>query len=704
MVGVRKTIGGANCRLESDGTVQCDFGPRDPAERQRSGNPGPGCYVNTGTGRWECPSMPELHGQPADINAVHRDPTTGQTWASVGERKIQVPSFPVSVGRSRSRLVPSFTGRKRGAPDNNPMTVARGGIAFSPPATSQLYSRVSNAHLRRSGRLTRSGTGTVSRPCRQVCQDEYGFGTAGYNECVATRCSTIGVPDPKPGAGGKGAGRRTRRRRRNQPGTAAPTGSIASTITEGPRTPPGNGNGDPSGPGNKWMAEDGTAAGCCVFIDGQGAYLTCDPMSTGGNHPLHGLEVQVQDVHEAEGLATVCHPSFTEGCWRVPLCPEEKTPSQCCVELGQFERDGITFTGRLKCTDPNDPLHGILVMTGQPYDKNGEQYVGFDVAGDVSAELPVCVKTPPVYIPPDEEEPGPECCVIENGDGTFTLVCAPDPHGWNGLVITDGQCMDTQMGRMCALEFVDAAGNQVQIEAPVCDQPPDIERPPQCCVDATTTPPTLQQCNPPEYNGTPVDILDVDEESGQALVAVPWSSVPVPLPLCDEPPDKLCPECPECPECPPDRDCPRCPPGHWMGPDGSCVQCPPGQLIDPTTGQCVRCPPQRPPGECPECPPGTYLDTATGQCVRCPDCPESGECPECPPCRPCPPDGRIPPPWECCDDDEDCIPSRTPRLPHFPPVRPVPGCDPDDPCCYDCSVNGGGTVSNPCNPCRANRR
>lgn len=698
--------------------------------------------------------MPELHGQPVDrINSVHRDPTTGQTWASVGERKIQVPAFPVSVGRRRSRMVPSFTTRAAKShkcpkgkvwshdakkcvphkialpgggdplpePLDNPMTVARGGVAFSPPATSQLYARVSNQARRRRARMAKVRSQV---PCEAQCA-HFKNDPGAYRQCMS-ECRGIGYPQPKPQGkthppkgpfnpcheqcitmrGGKlevdsaclrkceyeqlsRRPARARRRRRNQP---TPMGARA--FTDVVTSAPANGGG-PTGPGNTWTMQDALNAGCCVFLDGQGAYLTCDPMTTGGNHPLHGLEVQVQAVND--DIVTVCHQAFNEGCWRLPACPEEKLPSQCCVRLGTFPQNGLNFTGMLECTDPTDPLHGVHVMVGDPYQKDGQTYVSFDVGGDVTAELPVC-EIPPAKIPPPEEQPpGPECCVVENDDGTVTLLCDPDPYGWNGLNITGAYCMDTQNGRMCAVEFSDAEGNQVQIEAPVCPKIPPADIPPECCVDATTTPPTLQQCSDPSFNGTPVDILDVDEQSGMVMVAVPWSSTPVPMPLCDEPPDQRCPPCPECPECPDPGDCPTCPPGYWMAPDGSCIQCPPNHLIDPATGQCVQCPP---PGECPTCPPGTYLDTASGQCVTCPECPEPGECPECPPCFP--PGGRIPP-VPCCPD-EDCDVSPGPRMPHIPQPGPVPGCDPDDPCCYECSLTGAGTVSNPCNPCRANRR
>lgn len=801
----RKTVGGANCRLEQDGTVRCDFGPRDQAERERSGNPGPGCYVNTGTQRWECPSMPEIHGQPVDqINSVHTDPTTGQTWASVGERKIQVPAFPVSVGQRRrhrsriSRMRPTFTravppGRPR-CPDKNgvPQCWVPGpgdeGLVCGTCAGDPLEDTLkippkkkkknpmtnSNQATRRAGRRRRTrGSTRLTRSCADQCVHFKGQpaayaqcmdqcrgigagrggvrqtkscevqcmhfpkGTPAHTQCLQ-ECRGIGYPGPggpkKPpapptdlqkclagcltlGPGGQSTAdnkcirdcqfealsaqrpsrtRRGRRRRRNQP---VPAGQrVATDVIRAA----------PTGPGNTWTLQDAIEAGCCVFADGQGAYLTCDPLTAGENSPLHGLEVQIQAVHEAEGLATVCHQIFTEGCWRLPLCPDEKAPSTCCVRLGQFPKDGLTFTGMLECTDTSDPLHGTHVMTGQPYQKNGQTYVSFDVGGDVTAELPVCPPIPATRVPPDE--PGPDCCVIENADGTFTLQCAPDPHGWTGLNVTGGQCADTQQGRICALEFTDAAGNQVTLEAPACGPPPDIERPPECCVDATTTPPTLQKCSDPSYNGTPVDILDVDEAGGYVVVGVPWSSTPIRLPLCDGPPDERCPTCPpgsyldtatgKCVTCPPPEECPpSCPPGHWTAPDGSCVQCPPGHLIDPATGQCVRCPP---PGDCPTCPPGTYLDTATGQCIRCPECPPGEECPPCEDCPPCPPcrDGRRPPPWECCDEDEDCVPSGSPRLPHFPQPRPVPGCDPDDPCCYECT----GTLSNPCDACRAGRR
>jgi hypothetical protein len=460
----------------------------------------------------------------------------------------------------------------------------------------------------------------------------------------------------------------------------------------------------PAGPGNTWTLQDALQAGCCVFADGQSAYLTCDPQTTGNNHPLHGLEVQVQQVHEGEGSATVCHQIFNEGCWKLPLCSDANTPSTCCVRLGQFPKGGLTFTGIIECSDISDPLHGMHVMTGDPYQKNGKTYVSFDVGGDVSAELPVCpsIQARPIPTPSD-------CCVKLGEfpkDGlTFTgiIVCTDPNDPLHGVHVMTGQPYQKDGKTYVSFDV----GGDVQEELPVCPEPPpwgipptkeppppQRPRPPKCCVDATTTPPTLQQCSDPSYNGTPVDILDVDEAAGSVLVKVPWSSSPIQMPLCPGP-DEECPPCPPCPTCPPGtyldtstgkcvtcpppEECPPgCPPGYWTAPDGSCVQCPPGYLIDPTTGECVTCP------EGEECPP-------------CPPCPS---CPPCPPGRPCPDDPR--PPWECCDEDEDCVPSATPRLPHFPQPRPVPGCDPDDPCCYEC--RGAGTVSNPCNACRAGRR
>jgi hypothetical protein len=136
------------------------------------------------------------------------------------------------------------------------------------------------------------------------------------------------------------------------------------------------------------------------------------------------------------------------------------------------------------------------------------------------------------------------------------------------------------------------------------------------------------------------------------------------------------------PRVPASEDCPSCPSGYWTSPDGRCVQCPPGYTIDPVTGEA--CPGRvRAPGECPSCP----------------ECPPPGECPPCPECPGSSPPPPYYPPDGCCDDG-DCEISPAPWLPHFPPTGPVPGCDPDDPCCFECSLNGMGTVANPCNPCR----
>lgn len=560
------------------------------------------------------------------------------------------------------------------APIQNPMSVAQGGLTFSPPPTSDSYARIENRDRRRGIRMRRRrnaapgmypkpGPGPTPpfppktpRPSYSNCVRPsssgpwYAYLKGGkylakiggqkqsqgqilYDVWVAPQS---GVPDGwhgwLPGCGTERLGRY-----RNQ-GRAMGERAISGVIQAAPVGGDGGGGG-PTGPGNTWSMQDAISAGCCVFLDGQGGYLTCDPMTTGGNHPLHGLEIQVQAVNG--DIVTVCHPTFTEQCWRLPACPEQKTPATCCVRLGSFEHNGLTFTGMIECSDPSDSLHGTPVMTGQPFEQNGQMVVSFDVGGDVTATLPVCALPPTGY----EDQP----------------------------------------------------------ELP----PTDYEPPPvTCCVDATTTPPTLQQCSDPSMNGTPVEILDVDEQNGNVMVAVPWSSVPVAMPLCElpptgyEPPDQRCPTCPpgtyldtatgQCVTCP---ECPTCPPGYWIAPDGSCVQCPPGYLLDPATGECV------PPGECPscpECPPG-------GECPPCPECPPGGECPPCPECPPpgyYPPPDQRQPPWDCCDHDEDCQISPAPWLPHFPQPGPVPGCDPDDPCCFECSLDGAGTMANPCNPCR----
>ncbi|MDP3909293.1 MAG: hypothetical protein Q8Q14_02790 [Gemmatimonadales bacterium] len=516
----------------------------------------------------------------------------------------------------------------------NPMTVRPDSIQFSPPPTSPRFAPIANRRANRVGsgpaacvRKTKKGWYAKLKGAYYLAKiggQKQSQGQVLYQVWVVPQA---GVPD-----GWKGwlprCGTERLGRVRNQSramGQHARSGTISAA---------------PTGPGNTWSLNDAIGAGCCVFVDGQGAYLTCDPQTTGGNHPLHGLEVQIQAVHEQEGLVTVCHPTFTEKCWRLPACPDQQgTPSTCCVRMGSFEHNGLTFTGMIECSDTTDALHGTPVMASQPFEQNGQMVVSFDVGGDVTATLPVCDLPPAGLIPKDVPPTGVD---------------------------------------------------------------PKVE----CCVDATTTPPTLQQCTDPSLNGTPVDILDVDEQSGTVMVAVPWSSTPLQMPLCKEPPVRRppppdyeppppgrCPTCPPgtyldtatgqcmtCPECPPPQDCPSCPPGYWTSPDGRCVQCPPNYLLDPVTGQCV------PPGECPECPP-------PGECPPCPECPEYFP----------PPDMRQPP-WPCCDDDEDCHVSPAPRLPHFPQPGPVPGCDPDDPCCFECSLDGAGTMANPCNPCRAGNR
>lgn len=44
-----------------------------------------------------------------------------------------------------------------------------------------------------------------------------------------------------------------------------------------------------------------------------------------------------------------------------PTPPAPPPPPPCCVQLGEFVQDGVTFTGKLVCTDTANPMHGRLV-------------------------------------------------------------------------------------------------------------------------------------------------------------------------------------------------------------------------------------------------------------------------------------------------------------------------------------------------------
>lgn len=341
--------------------------------------------------------------------------------------------------------------------------------------------------------------------------------------------------------------------------------------------------------------------------------------------------------------------------------------SGCCVKLLGNHK------GQMKCQNANDPIHGKTVSVGVPYQKNGKPFVGVDVGGDVSNEYPVCVEQPGIDerppAPPDIDE-RPECCV--DAETSTLQQCKNPAHNGTPVQIID---VDPNTGTV----MVVLPGETAPRPLPLCPQPPDIdERPPQCCVDAETS--TLQQCSDPALNGTPVQIVDVDPNTGTVLVLLPGQSAPVPLPLCPErpkcPPGQVfdpatgrcrpdCPPCPEPPECPPCPEPPECP------------TCPPGYLLDTTTGECVQCPPPRecPPDGGPKCPPGYLLNEHTGECVQCPP-PQ-----DCPPQRPCPtPEPCVPPPGPPPCGDGPC-PTPPGPYPRPPGSDSPPGeCPPDGPC------------------------
>jgi hypothetical protein len=232
------------------------------------------------------------------------------------------------------------------APVQNPMSVARGGMMFSPPVTSELYatraqrspvvgdgitfslpptstrySRLENRARRRAGL---GGQRSDTAGCEAKCAGEWGKGTQGYQDCVNYKCG-IAVP---PGPGRRRAA--TRRRNQVQPmGARALSGTIAAAPTARATVE------DRRGPATRGRHRTPSTRLLRVSRR-QGGYLTCDPLAAGGNHPLHGLEVQIQAVNG--DIVTVCHPTFTEQCWRLPRCPETTAPSTCCVRLGQFEK------------------------------------------------------------------------------------------------------------------------------------------------------------------------------------------------------------------------------------------------------------------------------------------------------------------------------------------------------------------------------
>ncbi len=660
--GGRVSVGGASCDFDPSGGIRCEFKRGQGSDHKLE----PGCYVNVGEGRWHCPGVPQLHGRPVrQVNGLNSDSKTGQSWASVGG--VTVPAFPVSVGARRAKRSNMFgkkkrrnRGRRRKVSPAHvnpsiPTGLPRGRLHNPSIGTGLGLGRYQNPH--------QSDACKACSMCGGVCTYdpfEKKVNCSGYSsaQCLQAAMEILSKQRGTPAAPGGGLrGRRRGRKRGRFASVAARRANQDSTI---PR---------PKGPG-RLTARPGPGPDpgrCCV--DEATGRVQCP--NGKADWQAHGeiLPAGTYGCYDGPNGERLCSISLGDAHFSIPACPTSTPPNgktppgECCFNVN---------TGMLECAGAAPIPVEIVTEFEYPDGRPGVSVSSPQLPGG-GMRVPLCDKPP---------TPGPECCVVQHEDGRYTLQCNPDPHGWNGLDVTAfTKCYGAQG---CAVEFTDPAGNQVTLEIPLCKPPPDKKPPPDCCVDASTTPPTLQKCSDPAYNGTPVQIVDVDEATGTVMVGgVPWSSALVRLPLCPEPPDIEIPPPNGCPPgyvrdpvtgdcCPPPRDCPpppECPPPEecppWTFP------CPDGYLLD-QWGNCVQCPP---PQDCPPCPPPT----------DCPPCPPPQDCPPCPPQEPCPPPGRLPPPGPTPCGDVPC-----PVPPNYPPP---PGGHLPPECCPD-----GGPCPVPAQP------
>lgn len=94
---------GLSCSIDARGDFHCDL--QNPHGTQIP-NPSaaPGCYVNLGSRKWVCPTVPGLHDRPVEgVHDFTGEKATGQSWATLGDQKIPVAAFPNSVGKRKRK-------------------------------------------------------------------------------------------------------------------------------------------------------------------------------------------------------------------------------------------------------------------------------------------------------------------------------------------------------------------------------------------------------------------------------------------------------------------------------------------------------------------------------------------------------------------------------------------------------------------------
>jgi hypothetical protein len=305
---------------------------------------------------------------------------------------------------------------------------------------------------------------------------------------------------------------------------------------------------------------------CIVEIPNKGRFLKCDDE----NHPMHGQPA-------AEAIAQ----GFT-----LELCPPPTQLPPCCVELGQFEKSGVVYSGRLVCDDPSQPAHGMLVMAepippgihAQVVVKVGDRTVTLRAPiceeEDVPEEIPCCVRNGFLYcpehpdyhgmpyaefqglhgkrlddcpeIPPPPELLPPDCCVQldENGQNPM-LVCNDPSNPWHGYVLKEGDYECNIPEGWCGVVLTAPDGSQAKFKMQLCPPPPVDRVPPDCCYDTATG--TLICKSDPEndWNGLKVSLEElISGGPNGGMVAIVshanLGSAPVKFPVCAEPAPEDC--------------------------------------------------------------------------------------------------------------------------------------------------------------------
>lgn len=675
----------SSCKLGGDGIVRCTFGA---AKSSRDRNPA-GCYVNTTTGKWECPSLPELDGRSVDhIHEVHTDAESGQQWAIVGEERVTVPAHSISVGRRggrRPRLKTTSTRRMNVSP---PIATD----AFPPPnGTVPFAAQHQGWPPTNQGQFVQPGPSMNPTLSAHVAG-----GWPAPKASVAHAQQHQGWPGVNMGAHMPGMGQHPSTRKNNSGMihhhryANMPTQSWQQTVAginqfwtmrtnmgDGQATSARVANGamlrrapnpeSTQGPGMEKPA-------CCVrFIDvvdgqGPGELAECqDPAMNGIPVIVHAVSedgltcsVSINDLG-FRGELPVCGAA-TLGWTSVPGDGGNRIPEdihECCVGM---DANGNAIL--VKCPEGSG-LEGTPVVIQQYNEDQTIAVVEIPSLGGVS-ELRVCPSTPEFT----------NCCydlegqVLVCDQGRIPVIDVGMDNGIATATIRDGRTF----------------------KVPVCKTPDDTPtrepEVPACCVDMNTG---LFVCpSNAQIHGQPAPVRDYVQYGGTTFAVFnDGNMVPACYMSCPDPQP-----CPEPQPCPTPEPCPQMP------------SCGPNELWDPRNGVCVPIPTG---GECPPCDP----------------CPEPYPCPELPPNGNCGP-GKSG--WSPCIEEKPFYPGCIEGV----QAPPTTGCWPsggrqanghfgrerrqmahsrlaNDACCHSCSHGGQcesecGTSSRSSNAAARRRR